>query len=184
MRVRYWDVLWLVAQSFPTLCDPTDCSLQGSSVPEDSPGKNTGVGCHALLQGIFTPPGSNPDLPHCRWILHCRRYQGSPRILERVAYPSSRRSSRPRNQTGVSWITGRFFTSWGTRGAPSKILSINIVFFLLSNNLLNTWIILNKRTQVFIMFLAFINVLIKPLLLRPYVIFYKWHMLTIESHIH
>ena len=43
-------VLCLVAQSCPTLCDPMDCSLPGSSVHGDSPSKNTGVGCHALLQ--------------------------------------------------------------------------------------------------------------------------------------
>ena len=36
-------------QSCLTLCDPMDCSLPGSSVHGDSPGKNTGVGCHALL---------------------------------------------------------------------------------------------------------------------------------------
>ena len=35
------------------LCDPMNCSLPGSSIHGDSPGKNTGVGCHALLQGIF-----------------------------------------------------------------------------------------------------------------------------------
>ena len=46
-------VLCLVAQSCPTLYDPTDCSPPGSYVRGDSPGKNTGVGCHALLQGIF-----------------------------------------------------------------------------------------------------------------------------------
>ena len=40
-------------QLHPTLCDPMDCSTPGSSVPGDSPGKNTGVGCHALLQGVF-----------------------------------------------------------------------------------------------------------------------------------
>ena len=43
----------LVAQSCLTLCDLMDCSLPGSSVPGDSPGKNTGVSCLALLQGIF-----------------------------------------------------------------------------------------------------------------------------------
>ena len=52
-------VLCLVAQSRPTLCDPMDCSLPGSSVHGDSPGKNTGVGCHAFLQGIFPTQGSN-----------------------------------------------------------------------------------------------------------------------------
>ena len=43
----------LVAQSCPTLCDPMDYSPPGSSYHRDSPGKNTGVSFHALLQGIF-----------------------------------------------------------------------------------------------------------------------------------
>ena len=44
--------LCLVAQLWPTLCNPVDCSPPGSSVHGDSPGKNTGVGCYALLQGF------------------------------------------------------------------------------------------------------------------------------------
>ena len=40
-------------QLCPTLCDSMDCSPLGSSVHGDSPGKNTGVGCHDLLQGVF-----------------------------------------------------------------------------------------------------------------------------------
>ena len=47
-------------------CDPMACSPPGSSVLGDSPGRNTGVGCHALFQGIFPTKGSNPGLPHCR----------------------------------------------------------------------------------------------------------------------
>ena len=43
----------LVAQSYPILCDPMDCSPPGTSAHGDSPGKNTGEGCHVLLQGIF-----------------------------------------------------------------------------------------------------------------------------------
>ena len=39
-----------------------DCSLPGSSVHGDSPGENTGVGCHALLQGIFPAQGLNLSL--------------------------------------------------------------------------------------------------------------------------
>ena len=66
----------LVAQSGQTLCDPMDCSLPGSSVHGDSPGKNTG--CYALLQGIFPTQGLNPGLLHCRWILYCLSHQGSP----------------------------------------------------------------------------------------------------------
>ena len=70
-------VLCLVSQSCPILCDPMDCSPQSSSVHGDSPGKNTGVGCHALLQGIFLTQGLNPGLPHCRWILYHLSHQGS-----------------------------------------------------------------------------------------------------------
>ena len=67
----------LVAQSCPTVCNPMDCSLPGSSVHGDSPAKNTGVGCLALLQGIFPTQGSNPGLLHCRWILYLLSHQGS-----------------------------------------------------------------------------------------------------------
>ena len=59
----------LVSQSCQIICEPKDCSLPGSSVHGDSPGKNTGVGCHALLQEIFPTQGSNSGLPHCSWIL-------------------------------------------------------------------------------------------------------------------
>ena len=51
-------------QSCPTLWDPMDFSLLGSSVHRDSPGKNNGVGCYALLQGIFPTQGSNTRLLH------------------------------------------------------------------------------------------------------------------------
>ena len=44
----------------------------------DFPGKNTGVGCHFLIQGIFLTQGSNPGLLHCRQILHRLSYEGSP----------------------------------------------------------------------------------------------------------
>ena len=90
-----------VAQSCPTLCDSMD-----------SPGQNTGVGSLSLLQGIFPTQGSNPSLPHCRWILYQLSHKGSPRILEWVAYPFSSGSSRPRNQTGVSCIAGELFNNW------------------------------------------------------------------------
>ena len=72
-------VLCLVAQSCPTLCDPMDCGPSGSSTPRDSPSKNTGVGCRALLQWIFPTQGWNPDVPHCRRILYSLSHQGSPK---------------------------------------------------------------------------------------------------------
>ena len=94
-------VLCLVAQLCPTLCDPIDCSLPGSSVHGDPPGKNIVMGCHAILQGVFptqVSPGkpkntgvgsislllgifltqeSNQGLLHCIWILYQLSYQES-----------------------------------------------------------------------------------------------------------
>jgi len=55
----------LVTQLCPTLCIPMDWGLPGSSVLGNSPGKNTEVGCHALLQGIFPTQESNSDLLLC-----------------------------------------------------------------------------------------------------------------------
>ena len=71
-------VLCLAVQSCPTLHGPMDYSPPRSSVHRDSPGKNTDVGFHALLQGIFPSQGSNPGLPLCGQILYHLSYQGSP----------------------------------------------------------------------------------------------------------
>ena len=70
-------------------------SLQphGLYSPWNSPGQNTGVHNHSFLQGIFPTQGSNPGLLHCKWILYQLSYQGSPGILEWVAYPFSSGSS-------------------------------------------------------------------------------------------
>ena len=85
--------------------------------PWNSPGHTTGVGSLSHLQGIFPIQGSNPGLLNCRRILYQLSHQGSPGILEWVAYPFSRGSSRPRNQTTVSCIAGGFFTNWAIREA-------------------------------------------------------------------
>ena len=125
-------VLCSAAQSRPTLCDPVDCSPQGSSIPGDSPGKSTGLGCHALLQGIFPTQWSIPGLPHCRWILYHLSHQGSPRILEWVADPFSRGTSQLRNWTQVSCIAGGFFTSWATReGQPWLVMLVILLIIII-----------------------------------------------------
>ena len=80
--IYYMYTTVLVAQLCLTLCDP---ELQPARLlcPWDLPGKNTGVGCHSLLQGIFPTQGlnpfepSNPGLPHCRQILYHLRHQGN-----------------------------------------------------------------------------------------------------------
>ena len=99
-----------VVQVCPT-CNPMDYS------PSNSPGQNTGVSSLSFLQGIFPTQGLNPGLPHCRQILYQLNHKGSPRLLEWVVYPFSRRSSWHRNKTGVSFIESRFFTNWAIRKA-------------------------------------------------------------------
>ena len=56
----------LVTQSCLTFCNPMDCNPPGSSVHGESSGKNTGVGCHFLLQGIFPTQGLKGHLLRCR----------------------------------------------------------------------------------------------------------------------
>ena len=71
-----------------------------------------------LLQGIFPTQGSNLGFLYCRQILYQLSHKGSPRIWEWLAYPSSSRSSLPRNQTGVSRIIiSRYF--WGLLGGTT-----------------------------------------------------------------
>ena len=68
-----------VAQSCPTLCELMDYSPPSSSVHGmNSPGKNTGVSSHSLLQGILLTQGSNPVLLHRGQILYRRSHQGNP----------------------------------------------------------------------------------------------------------
>ena len=64
----------LVSDSLPPR-EPESASLL---CPWSSPGKNTGVGCHSLLQGIFPTQGLNPGLLHCRRILYHLSHQGNP----------------------------------------------------------------------------------------------------------
>ena len=89
--------------------------LEDTYSPWNSLDENTGVGSLSLLQGIFPTQGSNPGVPHYRWILYQLSHQGSPGILEWVAYPFSSGSSQPRNWTRVSCIACVFFTNWAMR---------------------------------------------------------------------
>ena len=68
----------LVAQSCLSLCDPKDCSSPGSWSPWDFPGKNTGVGCYFLLQGIFLTRGWNSCLLHWQVDSLLLKYPGKP----------------------------------------------------------------------------------------------------------
>ena len=119
-----------IAQSCPTLCNPLDCSTQislSSTTPRvclnscplsqwchpiiSSSVIPTGEGSSSLLQRI-TQPRAELRSPALQVDSLPAEQPGSPRILEWVSYPFS---SQSRNQTGVSRIAGRFFTSWPTR---------------------------------------------------------------------
>ena len=116
----YWvSVLCLVTQSCPTLWDPMHCSPPDSSAHGDSPDKNTGVGYHALLQGIFPTQGSNPGLDSLPSEADSLPSEppGKPKNTGVGSLSLSRGSSRLRNRTGVSCIAGGFFTSLATREA-------------------------------------------------------------------
>ena len=113
MKVILW-LLCLVTQSCLTLCDPMDYSPPCFSIHGDSPGKNTGVGCHALHQGIFPTQRSNPG-SHIAGGFLSAEPRGKLKNTEWVAFPFSRGSSQPSNRTSVSCTADGSFTSWATR---------------------------------------------------------------------
>ena len=88
-----------VTQSYLTLCDPRDYTVHGM------------LQARIMEWAAFPTQGSNPGLPQCRQNLYQLSHKGSPTILEWVAYPFSRGSSRTRNRTGVSCTAGGFFTN-------------------------------------------------------------------------
>ena len=89
--------------------------------PWSPPGQNTGVGSLSLLQGIFLTQGSNPGLPVFQADSLPGEPQGTPRILEWVAYPFSSRSSQLRNWTRVSCIAARSLINWAMREASTLL---------------------------------------------------------------
>ena len=63
----------------PTVCNPWTVAAR-ALCPWNSPGKNTAVGCHSLLQGLFPTQELNPGLLHCRQLLYHLNHQGSPKF--------------------------------------------------------------------------------------------------------
>ena len=71
--------------------------------PWDSLGKNTGVGCHFFLQGIFPTQGSNPGLLQYRQILYHVSHQGSPpkKITKSLCYTTEINTMLQNNYTSI-----------------------------------------------------------------------------------
>ena len=108
-----------------------ECSLPSSSVHGISTGKNTGVCCRFLLQGVFLTQGSNPGLLHCRWILYQLSHQGS---LYHQQAPSQ-----------TSHIQGnvRIVQETENRNGCTASLqlreTVNTFLILIYNSLINIW---------------------------------------------
>ena len=109
-------------QLYPTLYNPMDCGPPGSSVHGDSAGKNSGVGCHALLQGIFPTQGSNPRLSG---LLHGRRVLHQQRPRETLINYKGLANQDGGPKPGCSWVAGRshLSTCFLPRGQLDKGLS-------------------------------------------------------------
>ena len=107
-------VTCLVAQPYLTLCKPMDCSLPHSSVHGDSPGKNTGVDCHTLFQGIFPTQELNWSFLHCRQILYQLSYQGSP--IQWLSYSNSLQQTVLQSKSLIntsSFFFSHYWWDWG-----------------------------------------------------------------------
>ena len=104
--------------------------------PWDSPGKNTGVDCHFLLQGIFSTQGLNLGLPHCRQILYQLSCQGSPKekpILHLSPHQNFLRSFI----SFFSFILKYMGTSeYGEYATNVKIIFISILVKILPTNII------------------------------------------------
>jgi len=93
-----------------------DCSPPGSSGLGGSPGKNTGVGGHFFLQGIFPTQGLNLGLLHRRQILKCLSHQGSPKDFRILCPPEVRDLTFPTREPRVSLVIARVLTT-GPQGS-------------------------------------------------------------------
>ena len=106
MIITFTLVMCVLSWSVVSDCDPMDCSLPGSSVHGDYPGKNTRVGCHTL----HAPPG---DLPNPGIEPRSPTLQADSLLSEPPGKP---------RKTGVgslSLLQGNFLTQKSNRGSPA-----------------------------------------------------------------
>ena len=109
-----------------TLCNQMDCSLPGTSVHGDSPGRNSGVGYHALLQGILPTQRSNPGILHGRWILYHLSHQEAQEFLNGQLIPSPGDLPDPRIKLGSPALQADSLPA----ELPGKLQRENAIVFL------------------------------------------------------
>ena len=118
-------LLLVVVQSLVQLLQPHGLQPASLLCPWDSSGKNIGVGCHSVFQGISLTQGLNPGLPHCRQILYHLNHQESP--IKPWDSPGKNTGIEshflvsgiflPSDRILVSYIASRFFTTVQPREA-------------------------------------------------------------------
>ena len=123
-------------QPCSTFCDPHGLQPTRVLCPWDSPGKNTGVGCRSLLQGIFPTQGWNLCLLyllHRRWILYPQSHLGSPRLLLRLT------TSFKGLECGYAWVCL-------TQVLPTLLqLTLHLSSWIRSGTISSTLILQNKN---------------------------------------
>ena len=143
LEVCFWNVTkW----KWKSLSRVQICATPCTSLGQNSPGQNAGVGCLFLFQGIFPTQGSNlePRSPTLHVDSLPAEPQGKPKNTGVVSLPllsgsSQPRSSKPRsswlrNWNRVSYIAGGFFTNWAiretqiTRGIPRNLNTVLVQF--------------------------------------------------------
>ena len=82
--------------------------------------QDSGMGCHSLLQEIFPTQGSNSGLLHCRQILYCLSYQGSP---YKLLYVEQVTNKNLLNSTG-NFIQYSVMTYTGTESKKSRYMCV------------------------------------------------------------
>ena len=122
--IAFSDMKVKVAQSCPSLCDPME--LASFFCPWNSPGQNSGVGSHSLLQEIFPTQGSNPGFPHYRQILYHLSQQGSPTTFKSM---SNVTSSWFNLKCLVQHLCSIFLSCW-EKSLFGGRLSLSVSFFL------------------------------------------------------
>ena len=107
----------LTAQSDSALCDPMDCSPPGLSVHGDSPGKNTGGGCHALLLRIFPAQGFNPGLLHAGVFFAISVTREAQQYWSGYSIPSPEELPSPGIELGFPALQADFFNHLSYQGS-------------------------------------------------------------------
>ena len=88
--------------------------------PWNSPDQNTGVGSCSLLQGIFPTQGSNPGLPHCRWILYHLSHQRIPRSLETPWIRAPHTSQAQGQEAGFHSLDAVYYSNHFTKATDAQ----------------------------------------------------------------